>query len=109
MVRTCEVALPLPLRTTFTYRIPDAFDELMVTGARVLVPFRNQAMVGVVVGCGNGPDGAALKEVTEIVDPLPALSSRLVELGRWVSNYYLSSIGETFRAMLPPSVEVQLE
>ncbi len=109
MVRTCEVALPLPLRTTFTYRIPESLDEAMVTGTRVLVPFRNQAMLGVVLGCGGSPDGAALKEVAEIVDPGPALSPRLVELGRWVSNYYLSPIVETFRAMLPPSVEVQFE
>src|SRR2546427_4120965 len=109
MVRTCEVALPLPLRTTFTYRVPDALDEPMVAGARVVVPFRNRAMLGVVLGRGDSPDGASLKNVTEILDPMPALSSRLVELGRWISNYYLSPIGETLRAMLPPSVELQFE
>lgn len=109
MVRTCEVALPLPLRTTFTYRVPDALDEPTVTGARVVVPFRNRAMLGVVLGRGDSCDGASLKNVAEILDPLPALSPRLVELGRWVSNYYLAPIGETLRAMLPPSVEVQFE
>src|SRR4029077_616201 len=107
MVRTCEVALPLPLRTTFTYRVPDALDEPLVTGARVVVPFRNRSMLGVVLGRGDSSDAAALKDVAEILDAVPALSSRLVELGRWISNYYLSPIGETLRAMLPPSVEVQ--
>ena len=105
MVRTCEVALPLPLRTTFTYRVSEELDESMVTGARVVVPFRSRAMLGVVVGRCDAVDGASLKSVTRILDPIPALSSRLVELGRWISNYYLSPIGETFRAMLPPSVE----
>jgi primosomal protein N' (replication factor Y) len=109
MVRTCEVALPLPLRTTFTYRVPEALDQPMVTGTRVVVPFRNRAMLGVVLGRGDSPDGASLKSVTEILDPLPALSSRLVELGRWISNYYLSPIGETLRVMLPPSVELQFD
>src|SRR5256712_1144237 len=109
MVRTCEVALPLPLRTTFTYRVPGALDEPMVAGARVVVPFRNRAMLGVVLGRGENPNGASLKNVTEILDPVPALSSRLVELGRWISNYYLSPIGEALRAMLPPSVELQFE
>lgn len=109
MVRTCEVALALPLRTTFTYRVPDALDAGMVDGARVVVPFRNRAMLGVVLGCGDSPDGASLKNVTEIIDPLPALSPRLIELARWISNYYLSPIGETLRAMLPPSVEVQFD
>ena len=70
MVRTCEVALPLPLRTTFTYRVPGALDEQMVAGARVVVPFRNRAMLGVVLGRGDGPDGASLKNVAEILDPV---------------------------------------
>src|ERR1700758_2406663 len=109
MVRTCEVALPVPLRTTFTYRVPDALDEGMVDGVRVVVPFRNRAMLGVVLGRGDSPDGASLKNVSEIIDPLPALSPRLIELARWISNYYLSPIGETLRAMLPPSVEVHFE
>src|SRR6202030_3890805 len=109
MVRTCEVALPLPLRTTFTYSVPEALDEATVDGARVVVPFRNRAMLGVVLGRGDSPDGASLKNVTEIIDPLPALSPRLIELARWISNYYLSPIGETLRAMLPPSIEVEFD
>src|SRR5437879_13829537 len=109
MVRTCEVALPLPLRTTFTYRVPEVLDEPMVTGARVVVPFRNRAMLGVVVERGECVNGAALKNVTELLDRVPTLSSSLVELGRWISNYYLSSLGETLRTMLPPAVELQLD
>src|SRR5260370_29480581 len=109
MVRTCEVALPLPLRTTFTYRVPDPLDKSIVTGARVVVPFRNRAMLGVVLGRGESADVVSLKNVTEVLDPLPALSARLVELGRWISNYYLAPIGETLRLILPPSVEVRFE
>ena len=106
MVRTCEVALPLPLRTTFTYRVTDALDHSVLPGARVVVPFRNRAMLGVVLGRRDTPDGASLKSVTEAVDSLPALSSSLLELGRWISSYYLSPIGDTLRAMLPPSPEL---
>ena len=73
MVHTCEVALPLPLRTTFTYKVPEALDEPTVTGVRVVVPFRNRAMLGVVLGRGDASDGASLKNVAEILDPLPAL------------------------------------
>jgi len=107
MVRTCEVALPLPLRTSFTYRVPDALDELAVTGARVVVPFRNRSMLGVILERGNRADNAELKEIAEVPDAVPALSPRLIELGRWVASYYLAPIGETLRAMLPPSVELQ--
>ena len=109
MVRTCEVALPLPLRTSFTYRIPDALDEVAVTGARVVVPFRNRSMLGVILERGNRDDDAELKEISEVLDAIPALSPRLIELGRWVASYYLAPIGETFRAMLPPSVELKFK
>ena len=49
MAGYCEVALPVPLRRTFTYAVPDALDDMLVPGARVVVPFRNRAMVGVVL------------------------------------------------------------
>jgi len=44
----CDVALPVPLRTTFTYAIPEMLRETLQPGSRVLVPFRKKAMVGVV-------------------------------------------------------------
>ena len=46
----CEVALPLPLRSTFTYAVPGPLAEVVVPGSRVVVPFRNRALVGVVLG-----------------------------------------------------------
>jgi primosomal protein N' (replication factor Y) len=109
MAGSCEVALPVPLRTTFTYSVPDALDELVVSGARVVVPFRNRSMVGVVLEQTNHAAGdIRLKPVSEVLDPLPALPARLVELGRWVADYYLAPIGDTFRTLLPPAVELRL-
>jgi len=115
MAALCEVALPVPLRTTFTYRVPDALDELVVPGTRVLVPFRHRAMIGVVLricapGASTAPGATAfeLKDVAEIVDPLPALPQGLLDLGRWVAEYYLAPVGDTFRVMLPPSVEMRV-
>ncbi len=111
MAGYCEVALPVPLRTTFTYGVPDALDETVTPGSRVLVPFRNRAMLGVVVGRSSKPPDLAnlkIKDVSEVWDAIPALPARLVELGQWVSNYYLAPVGETFRAMLPPSVELRV-
>jgi len=58
---TCEVVLPVPVRTAFTYRVPESLAERAVAGARVLVPFRKRTMVGVIVACGAArePSGAA--------------------------------------------------
>jgi primosomal protein N' (replication factor Y) len=123
--RTCEVALGVPLRHTFTYAIPEALAEVVAPGSRVVVPFRNRAMVGVVLELterrpeakqirgiaevGRRPAAGKIREIAEVVDPLPALPPRLIELGRWVASYYLAPIGEVFRAMLPPVVEVRHE
>ena len=39
---------------------------------------------------------------------MPALPEHILELGRWVAGYYLAPVGETFRAMLPPAVELRV-
>jgi primosomal protein N' (replication factor Y) (superfamily II helicase) len=111
--RYCEVALPVPLRSTFTYAVPKWFDGKLegqpLVGRRVVVPFRRRAMIGIVLAESSRlPTAApAIKEIAEVMDRLPALPAKLVELGRWVSRYYLAPIGETFRAMLPPDIEVR--
>jgi primosomal protein N' (replication factor Y) len=110
--RYCEVALPVPLRSTFTYALPAALNGESLVGRRVVVPFRNRAMIGVAVGeSDQPPDPSRVKsrvqEIAEVMDPVPALPPKLIELGRWISRYYLAPIGESFRAMLPPEVELR--
>jgi len=106
--RYCEVALPVPLRSTFTYAVPDSFQNEDLIGRRVLVPFRNRAMVGVGLSVSDrAPAIARVKEISELLDPIAALPPKLIELGHWISRYYLAPIGETFRAMLPPEIELR--
>jgi primosomal protein N' (replication factor Y) len=106
----CNVALPVPLRTTFTYGIPEALRETVQTGSRVLVPFRNKSLVGVVVECvQNAPTGTKIRDISKVIDFLPALTPKLIELGHWIAGYYLAPVGEVFRAMLPPVTELRTE
>ncbi|HEV2298513.1 MAG TPA: primosomal protein N' [Candidatus Acidoferrales bacterium] len=106
--RYCEVALPVPLRTTFTYAIPENLNSAELVGSRVVVPFRNRPMVGVVVRVGvQPPAGKKTKEIAELLDAIPALPPKLIELGLWVSRYYVAPIGETLRALLPPLAELR--
>ncbi len=109
MAGTCEVAVPVPLRTTFTYAVPDPLAEAVVPGTRVVIPFRNRTLIGVALerSSGGRPETQPLKDIAEVLDPVPALPPRLVELGRWVAGYYLAPPGETFRAMLPPTVKAR--
>ncbi len=114
--RYCEVALPVPLRSTFTYAVPASLAGEALVGRRVVVPFRNRAMIGVGLAESDCPPDLTraksplktpIKEISGLMDTLPALPPKLIELGQWISRYYLAPIGETFRAMLPPEIELR--
>jgi primosomal protein N' (replication factor Y) (superfamily II helicase) len=106
----CNVALAVPLRTVFTYSVPGALRELVQPGSRVLVPFRNRSIVGVVVDFPeSAPAETKIRDITKVLELRPALTPRLIELGHWIANYYVAPIGEAFRAMLPPVTEVRVQ
>jgi primosomal protein N' (replication factor Y) len=106
----CNVALSVPLRTTFTYAVPESLREIVQPGTRVLVPFRKKAMVGVIVELTeHAPAGTKIREITKVLDRVPALTPKLIELGHWIANYYLAPVGEVFRAMLPPVIEMRTQ
>ena len=104
----CNVALAVPLRTTFTYAVPEAMRGTVQPGSRVLVPFRKKTRVGVVVELVESPPpGTKIREITHILDFIPALTPKLIELAQWIAGYYLAPVGEVFRAMLPPVVDLK--
>src|SRR5712664_4589955 len=104
----CEVALPVPLRSVFTYAVPATLREQAVPGSRVVVPFGRRAMVGVALRRTNEkPEAPKIREIVQVLESVPALPASLLELGRWVADYYVAPVGEVFRAMLPPLVEVR--
>jgi len=74
-------------------------------GGRVLVPFRQQRMSGIVVGLHDREPAVATKNVFSVVDPAPVLDQQLMRLGRWIADYYLAPLGEVFRTMLPLGAE----
>jgi len=103
----CNVALPVPLRNTFTYAIPEALRAQVQAGSRVLVPFRKKSLVGVVVELAERPPAdTKIREVAKVLDLVPALTPKLIELAHWIAGYYLAPIGEVIRAMLPPVTEL---
>jgi primosomal protein N' (replication factor Y) (superfamily II helicase) len=104
----CNVALPVPLRTLFTYAVPAAMEGLAQPGVRLLVPFRNKSLVGVIVDLTHhSPAATKIREIAKLLDTRPALTPKLIELANWIATYYLAPIGEVFRAMLPPVTEVR--
>ncbi len=103
MPEFCDVALPLPLDTAFTYRLADGMQP--VIGGRVLVPFRQQRMPGVVTGLHDRAPQVQAKNIISVLDAAPVLDEQLVQLGKWISDYYLAPLGEVFRTMLPLAAE----
>jgi primosomal protein N' (replication factor Y) len=103
MPEFCDVALPVPLDMVFTYRVP--VDAVPVVGGRVLVPFRQQRMTGIVVALHDRKPSIQIKNLFTVLDATPVLDEQLLQLGRWIADYYLVPIGEVFRTMLPLSAE----
>src|SRR5271168_191051 len=103
MAEFCDVALPVPLDMAFTYRVPA--EAAPVVGGRVLLPFRQQRLTGVVVELHDRKPSVKAKSILSVLDATPVLDEQLLRLGRWIANYYLAPIGEVFRTMLPLNAE----
>jgi primosomal protein N' (replication factor Y) (superfamily II helicase) len=99
--RFAQVALPLPLAETYTYRIPETLADRLVAGARVVVPVRRRELIGIVVATHDTAPAMAVKDVLAAPDDEPALPGPLLETAQWIAGYYGSPIGLTLKAMLP--------
>ena len=102
----CEVALPVPLDHTFTYGV--GVGQQPQRGARVIVPFRNEKLIGVVTALdAKAPAEVEARYLEAVLDEEPLLSDHLLELAEWTARYYLTPLGEVLRAMLPLAAEVR--
>jgi primosomal protein N' (replication factor Y) len=105
MFTFCDVAVPMPLDQVFTYCLPDGI--CVAPGNRVVVPFRQQRVVGIVTEVHDRAPKVTAKRILQTLDDDgdPALTEGLLRLGKWIGGYYLAPIGEVFRSMLPLSAE----
>src|SRR5437867_1862525 len=103
MPEFCDIALSVPLDTAFTYRIGNGMQP--VVGGRVLVPFRQRRMPGIVVELHDRAPKVQAKNIINALDSSPVLDDQLLRLGKWIANYYLAPLGEVFRSMLPLAAE----
>jgi primosomal protein N' (replication factor Y) len=102
----CEIALPVPLDRTFTYAVREG--QLPQRGARAIVPFRNEKLIGVVTATGGkAPVDFEVRFLEAVLDDEPLLSDHLLSLAEWMAQYYLAPLGEVLRGMLPLMAEVR--
>ncbi|HBF35254.1 TPA: primosomal protein N' [Candidatus Sumerlaeota bacterium] len=112
-----EVAVARPLRQTYTYGVPDELAATLRVGNMVRIPFQRQSVEGVVMSLMTTTDVPVkkLKPIETILTPEYALPSDLLDLSRWMSDYYLAGIGEALSTIsffglrdFKPSVERRL-
>ncbi|HEY3133216.1 MAG TPA: primosomal protein N' [Gemmatimonadaceae bacterium] len=103
--RFVQVALPLPLFQTFTYAVEDGLANPITVGSRVVVPLRNDREVGICVGLTDiSPLKRMPKAVLESPDSQPAVGGSLLELCRWMADYYVVPLGVVLRTALPAAL-----
>ncbi|MEE2776047.1 MAG: primosomal protein N' [Acidobacteriota bacterium] len=97
-----QVAVPLPLAGSLTYSVPAKLRADVAVGARVRVRVGKRKLTGVVVGfADHPPDGVSLRDIESLLDAGPLVDSALLDLARFVSEYYLAPLGEVLRSMVP--------
>ena len=120
-----DVILPLPLDGVFTYSVPPELERQVAVGYRVLVPFgRNKTYVGIVASThgdcplcekeaqrpdysGTVPSVSKIKPILQVLDTSSILLDSQLNLWHWISDYYLSPIGEVYKAALPAGLKAE--
>ena len=111
-----DVILPLPLDGAFTYAVSDEMAAKVQPGVRLLVPLGHSKTYTALAVRMHDDIPASLqkqgrkvdvKEVITVLDESPILLPEQYRLWQWISNYYLSSMGEIFKAALPPGLKAE--
>lgn len=110
-----QVAVPLHLTQTFTYRLPPALQRDAQIGSRVLVPFGSKPTTGYIVALLTKLDPSTslnesdLKEASALLDAHPLITPEVMEITRWVADYYAAPWGEVLKAALPAGINASVE
>ena len=102
-----DLILPVPLHGVFTYAVPEGMT--VGVGCRVLVTFgRNKTYLGIVVRLHHQkPEGYEVKPILQVMDTAPIVTGQQLKLWQWISDYYLSPIGEVYKAALPAGLKAE--
>lgn len=97
-----DIILPLPLEGVFTYSVPDGMTGAVMPGMRVVVPFgRSKKYIGVVLRTHGEEPSFDVKDILSLPDPHPIVTGLQLRLWQWIADYYMSPLGDVFKAALP--------
>lgn len=101
-----DVILPLPLPGMFTYSVPEGMEGGVVFGKRVLVPLgKSKKYIAMVVKVHQEKPSFKVKPIEQVLDATPTLLDRQYRLWSWISNYYMSPLGDVYNAAMPAGMK----
>ena len=97
-----DIAIPVTVDKLFTYKVPEELQGAAKPGVRVMVPFGKRSVIGVIIALSktDPSKGIPLKHIRDLVDIVPVLSPDMIELAKWMSEYYFASLGDVLRTVL---------
>ena len=111
MKRYVDVIMPLPIAGQYTYSCPDEMGNRILPGCRVVVPFgRKKFYTGIVTRVHDeAPMAYETKDVSELLDEQPILLDQQYKFWQWLSDYYLCTLGDVYKAALPSGMKLESE
>ncbi|MCX6174912.1 MAG: primosomal protein N' [Ignavibacteriales bacterium] len=104
----CQVVFPLPFRKAFTYSIPDELTDSVKVGVRVVAPFGKRVLTGFVISNSKMADiKEKIKPIRDVLDEKPIFDRTALKFYEWISEYYLSSLGEALKNSVPYGTEIE--
>lgn len=103
-----DVILPLPLEGTFTYSVPEPMVAQVRMGVRVLVPLgRSKTYTAMAMRLHSEKPEFETRPIIQVIDAEPVLIKQQLRLWQWISTYYMSPIGDVFKAALPAGLKAE--
>jgi primosomal protein N' (replication factor Y) len=96
-----RVVIDRSIRRELDYSVPETMAQKVVVGSRVRVPFRNKSLLATVVATLEESSASGIKPILALLGDKPVLSPCLIELARWMANYYCCPIETVMRSLLP--------
>ncbi len=100
-----SVAITLPVLKSYTYKVPDHFQESCSPGMRVLVPFGRRRVTGYILFGQKECKGFKAKKILDVLDDYPLFPESQIAFFRWISDYYIHPLGDVIKAALPSGLD----
>jgi primosomal protein N' (replication factor Y) (superfamily II helicase) len=106
-----DIILPVPIHKVFTYRVPFELNDYVLPGVRAIVPFgRSKLITGIITKVHEViPNGYQAKYIEHVLDETPIITKNQFLLWQWISNYYMSPLGDVMNAALPSNFKLASE